>query len=158
MLKNSDLRVGNYIQEGNNGKYYNDGTFGKVLEIGNDEREFEQIYCECEESFDWFFKDNYFGIELTEDWLIKFEFEKVNSLLTTTYQKSISWSKSDYKVISINIDNGNQYVYIRHGGLNADRTKDDLICIFNGDVNGKLYVHYIQNLYFLITGKDLIIK
>ena len=68
----NELRIGNYIISGNNGKYSENGIVGKVLEIGNVEREFEQIYCECDESFEWFFKDNYFGITLTEEWLDEF--------------------------------------------------------------------------------------
>jgi hypothetical protein len=75
-LKANELRIGNLIMSGNNGLFDTDGAIGKVLEIGNIEREFEQIYCECEESFDWFFKDNYFGIPLTEEWLEKFGFKK----------------------------------------------------------------------------------
>jgi len=66
------LLIGSYIA---NGKIYNPQTsaIGKVLEIGNEEREFEQIYCECNESFDWFFKDNYCGIPLTIEILEKCE-------------------------------------------------------------------------------------
>jgi hypothetical protein len=73
-MKATELRIGNFIMSGNNGEFDHDGLIGKVLEIGNEDREFEQIYCECEESFEWFFKGNYFGIPLTDDWLIKFGF------------------------------------------------------------------------------------
>jgi hypothetical protein len=51
MLKNSDIKVNNFIATG---KEYNHSTsiIGKVLSIGNDDQEFEQVYCECEEAFE----------------------------------------------------------------------------------------------------------
>ena len=88
-LNAKQIRIGNYIMSGNNGKFYEDGSIGKVLEIGNEERKFEQIYCECEESFDWFFKDNYFPIPLTKEWLIKFGF-KINRV---TKEENNVWRK-----------------------------------------------------------------
>jgi len=54
--------------------------YGKVLSIGQEDQEFEQIYCECEESFNWYFRDNYFGIPLTKEWLVEFGYKKVNDL------------------------------------------------------------------------------
>ena len=98
-------------------------------------------------------------IPLTEEWLLKFGFEKCNtSRIITSYSKSISWSGGDYKTISVCPDLGNQYIYLRHGELNGSRDDDNLICIFNGDVNGALYVHGLQNLYFALNGKELTIK
>jgi hypothetical protein len=47
----TELKIGNYIASGN--VFKETSTIGKVLEIGNEDREFEQIYCECEESFEW---------------------------------------------------------------------------------------------------------
>lgn len=76
-LNAAQIRLGNYIMSGNNGNYCSSGLIGKVLEIGNDDREFEQIYCECEESYEWFFKGNYFPIPLTKEWLYVFGF-KIN--------------------------------------------------------------------------------
>jgi len=40
-------------------------------------------------------------------------------------------------------------------GNSDKREEDDIITIFNGDVDGELYFHDIQNLYFLLTGKEL---
>lgn len=88
-LTAKEIRIGNIIISGNNGKYYEDGIIGKVLEIGNDEREFEQIYCECEESFEWFFKDNYFSIPLTKEWLLKLGFK----IIRVTKEDNNIWRK-----------------------------------------------------------------
>ena len=77
ILKANELRIGNYITSGVNGVFNKDlMNIGRVVEIGNIDREFEQIYCECEESFEWFFKDNYFGIPLTDEWFEKWGFCK----------------------------------------------------------------------------------
>lgn len=80
-LQAGDLRIGNFIISGNNGTFDTDYLdYGKVLSIGQEDQEFEQIYCECEESFNWYFRDNYFGIPLTKEWLVEFGYKKVNDL------------------------------------------------------------------------------
>lgn len=66
MIKANELRIGNWISLSVN---QNIQHYGKVLSIGSEDQQFEQIYCECEESFEWAFKDNYFGIPLDETWL-----------------------------------------------------------------------------------------
>ena len=131
-LQPQDLRLGNYIISGNNGTFLPDGTIGKVLSIGEEDSEFEQIYCECEESFDWFFKGNYFGISLTEEWLINFGFEK--------------------------LDCGDLYYELKsHCGILKD---NDGICLVEDFCHEGIkvnceHVHQLQNLYHSLTGTDL---
>jgi hypothetical protein len=43
-------------------------ALGRVLQIGSLDQEFEQVYCECDESFEWFFRDNYFGVPMSDFW------------------------------------------------------------------------------------------
>lgn len=152
MLKNQNIRVGNIIASGIN--FSDISTIGRILSIGNSEQDFEQIYCECEESFEWFFKDNYCGVPVSDEWMIKLGFKKHDSLILPSYYVDISYLEGDFKIISATIEAGNQYVYIRHGEMDKPREEDDLVCIFNSDINGKIYVHYLQNLYFILTGKD----
>lgn len=134
-MKATELRIGNYITSGVNGIFNKDlMNTGRVLEIGLIDREFEQIYCECEESFKWFFKDNYFGIPLTEEWLLKFGFkEHPNDI--PTYAKIFGNSEYAFCI----------YQY-------ADSS-------FYAQIIGKKIllnsVHQLQNLYFAIAGEEL---
>jgi hypothetical protein len=124
-----DIRVGNYIMSGNNGKFTKDvSIIGKVLEIGNEDREFEQIYCECEESFEWFFKDNYFSIPLSGDWLDKFGFQ---------------------------FKDGN-YVYNEHLYLQYGVECYAVVWLGKWITNVKS-VHHLQNLFQALTLKELTI-
>lgn len=139
-LKNTDLRVGNYIKS---------GIIGKVLSIGNDEQEFEQVYCECEESFEWFFKGNYEGIKLSKDLLIKLGGIE-NGFKNIEFD--ISTFDNQYKkiVVSNNLD----YIFLREGS-SEKRIEDDLVVLVNLDMREDFYIHSFQNLYFILTGKEL---
>lgn len=128
-----ELRVGNYVVAGNNGTLYKDGAIGKVLSIGSEEQKFEQIYCECDESFEWFFKDNYFGIPLNEEWIVKLGFTYVEYMDRFEILGYFRVSFSDRGDLRINI-----------GGE----------CF---DVHCK-YVHSFQNLFYALEQKELTLK
>lgn len=81
--------------------------------------------------------ENYEPIPLTEEWLIKFGFESINTHGLVTFDKgrlSIHLPCSHYK-------NG--------------RTYFNSWCIIEHSVK---YVHQLQNLYFALTGEELTIK
>lgn len=105
------------------------------------------------------FKDNsessLVPITLTSDILLKAGFEAHETILFTSYSIDISKSPYEYKVISIMLEPGNVYVYLRSGEINEAREKDILITLFNGDKNGKLYLHWLQNIYQILTGTEL---
>jgi hypothetical protein len=113
---NNELRIGNWIQDGN---------------------EFEQItidHLNCLNSG----RCEYDPITLTEEWLLKFGFEKV----LNQYKKITDVSKDTFKnipFIILFLDNQFQY--------------DDLR--FRTNLQ---YVHQLQNLYFALTGDELTIK
>lgn len=94
-------------------------------------------------------------IELDEDWLLDFGFTKHNSIILDSYSISISDNEFEFKEISVNIEAGNQYIYLRQGGIKEPRHEDDVVTLFNGDKNGKLFVHVLQNIYSSITFKEL---
>lgn len=96
-------------------------------------------------------------VELDENWVLNLGFEKHESLILDSYYINIG-NGYNYKALSINIEHGNQYVFLREGELDGNRDDDDVVMVRNGDLNGKLYVHYIQNLYSTITDKELIYK
>ncbi len=108
-MKATELRIGNY--------YY--GCSRKQLEIVTGQtiaqRESGELPCMK-------------GVPLTEEWLLKFGFEKIG-----TYFKI----NNEFEILT---DNGRYYYYI-----NLDR----------------LYlnsIHQLQNLYFALTGEELILN
>jgi len=74
-------------------------------------------------------------IELTEDWLIMFGFENIGSV---------------YKIGELNALNNRD--------LELVLCTEDNIISYNDYLHPILYVHQLQNLYFAITGKELITK
>ena len=152
MLTNADIKVKNFIATG---KEYNHSTavIGKVLSIGNVDQEFEQVYCECEESFEWFFKDSYCGIPITFDILVNYcGFEKpiIGSL------KRVKTTFANWESIELSENNdapGLWYFSFRQGDYEAKNQlhKNDFVFL-RRDIK---YVHELQNLYFFLIGKEL---
>jgi len=130
-MKASELRIGNIIQT-------HSGVIGKVVSIGSEEQEFEQVYCECDESYEWFFKDNYFGVPLTEDWLLKLGFTKEYAFEEWFYEKyfdgmdSIRVLQSDFSVGT----------YVNQKIAHAPQPSI-------------MFLHQLQNLYFALTNEEL---
>lgn len=124
-MKENELRIGNYIQTANN-------IIGKVLSIGSEEQEFEQVYCECDESFEWFFKYNYFGIPLTDEWLLKFDAIKIGDEFI--FDRFRIKYRHDYK-----------FYYVLCKETNAYITKVE-------------FVHEWQNVVFALNNQELILK
>ena len=72
-----------------------------------------------------------------------------------TWSKDISKFKSQYKMLVVDI---NGIMAIREGQKDKPRANDDLIVVHNSDIDGKLYLHKIQNFYYLLTGFELDFK
>jgi hypothetical protein len=108
-----DLRVGNYVHAttaGNQGE-------GLVVHSIKDGRDIDNVH--------W-----YFPIELTEDWLLRFGFEK-------------------------NITIGGYFFYLN--GVRIDLIMGDFK-LLGEDKCGLVYVHQLQNLFFAHKGEELIFK
>ena len=136
-LKAKDLRIGNLIWSGKSNDSTKEQPFGhwhKVISIGNDDQKFEQIESETEESFEWIFKDNWTGIPLTEDILLKCGFNKHHACMVLPLLTACC--------------------------LIYAIKKREFFMDFNGiDVEYNLqYVHQLQNLYFALTNKELEIE
>lgn len=132
MTQAHELRLGNWINLGLRDDIKN---YGKVLSIGSVEQEFEQVYCECEESFEWAFKNNYCGIPLTPEILEKCGFDNDdNDFLKTIDERS-----------SLHIN------------LQKQRT---LIESYDGIIklNNIKHLHQLQNLHFALTEEELVIN
>lgn len=152
MLKNSEIKVNNFIASGN--KYeHNTSVIGKVLSIGNAEQEFEQVYCECEESFEWFFRNNYCGIPITFDILV--DYCGFSKPMIGSY-KRVKTTFAHWESIELSENNdapGLWYVSFRQGDYEAKNElhKNDFVFL-RRDVK---YVHELQNIYFYLTGKEI---
>lgn len=154
MLNNKQIRIGNII---GTGVEFNEETsnIGTVLSIGNDEQEFEQVYCECEESFEWFFKDNYCGVPLNKDRFLDLGFTYHENLIQDSFSYTLVDYKSfdtivnkdmfHFKQLSLSLCNdrgkGEYYVFIREG--DTDKRHEDDIITLNRNYR---FVHQVQNL------------
>lgn len=93
--------------------------------------------------------------EPTHEVMIALGFTCVSSVIMPSYIIDISNFKEEYKVISVYIQKGNQYIYVRAGEKDKSREQDDLITIFNSDVNGVLTLEKIHRVYNALTDKTL---
>ena len=128
MLKNNELRIGNLV------KWYD---VSKVLELHSEKNKFDNVYIECEESFEWTEYNKLEPIPLTEEWLLKFGFSVINESSA-----------------------GKRYGYVINGVFNSGltftfwKTTKEVGKFFRGDLELKS-VHQLQNLYFALTGAEL---
>lgn len=84
---------------------------------------------------------------ITEQFLLDNGFEKISSLIIDSYTYNLSHNPDyDFKQLSVNIEMGNQYVFLRQGDPEVDRANDDVITIYNSDYHGDLTCEYIQAL------------
>lgn len=120
-MKANELRIGNYLQ------YY----------IGEDGYEWQPsgidhhdiVWC-VEDNDD--FNKSYRPIPITEEWLLKFGFEKITA-----------WYRKWLHAINLMINVG-------HG-----QTIAGLYEFKNIPIKQVSYVHELQNLYFALTGEEL---
>ena len=124
MLKNNELRIGNLV------KWYD---VSKVLELHSEKNKFDNVYIECEESFEWTEYNKLEPIPLTEEWLLKFGFFiiEINGKFEATlpnFRYNIYWNK------------------YTDGFLFCDG--ETVLINFN-------YVHELQNLVFVLGQREL---
>ncbi len=135
-MKAHELRIGNWV-EINNPEYRPNDT-GKIARVVQISELKGDVYLEIIDQY-----EGYFGqflkyikpIPLTEQWLLEFGFEKSNHY-------KISTGKG---VILVN--NFEFYVY---SGLGIAEE-------YGFEVSIK-YVHQLQNLYYALTGEELVCK
>ena len=124
MINLKSLRIGNYVSMTESQKY--EGSELEVISINKDFVECLRLIRESDE--EWTYKNDIYPIPLTEDWLIKFGFEK----------------EKDGPITFFNKDN-----------LAIEKYSNK--CIFtDGDIYTEIYsVHHLQNIYFALVGKEL---
>ena len=134
-MEAKNFRIGNFIASSGNPENIETWVIGKVYSISSMDSKFEQIEIETEEEFTWFFKDNYFGIPLTEKWLINFGF----------IGQPCDYTKDKLSVCLKGSDSFHK----------AGRTYYNSWAILEKQPT---YVHELQNLFFAITGTELELK
>jgi hypothetical protein len=131
MIKVSELRIGNcvYDHEGDESKVYN------VYNSGGVDLTFELVLMENINA------ESISPIPLTEEWLVKFGFEKYVNSFRKGYNDLVY-----------------HFIYLKH--------LDSYACYIEYEDDSELYpisfnieyVHQLQNFYFALTGEELIIE
>ena len=143
-MKANELRIGNWILSDDkivrvmdihsftNGEFKNnDGRFGAFIYDGIFEPREMSAGCNLFEP-----------IPLTEEWLLKFGFEKI---ITPTLLKEINITY--YK-------KGNFIIYLLKNSFEVELINQNGEQ-FNLYINWEKHVHTLQNLYFALTGEEL---
>ena len=130
MIKANELRVGNWVSK--QGEEYQCGA-ATILMLERNESEIEPI-------------------PITEDWLLRFGFEKkmlYPHIPTNGDFEIIKWIHAD--------SNGGQYVvyFWYHSKFGELQCLTDAIGETISIAHDIKYVHQLQNLYFAITGEEI---
>ena len=145
-MKSNQVRKGNWIASGV--EYGETSTIGKVLSIRNDDCEFEQLEMECSESFEWFWKDNYCGIPITEALLLKMGFE-LNNYTQKEYYLPFEDATGSHAYFNFKFfKNGRVDSYLNGIEESVKNIKDLKF----------QYVHQLQNLYHATSFKEIKIE
>lgn len=136
MIKVEELRIGNYVTD-KNGRdvvVYDIQKYG----INQDEFRGETVYD--------LMADDIMGVPLTEEWLLRLGFEKLDRKWKDGSVSKDMFNMSDYRFeyyISFTIDG----VAFFRVGKNARQEQEYL-----RDIK---WVHQLQNLYFALSGSEL---
>jgi len=129
-MQSKDLRIGNLVKGNSRG-----GTH--ILDIG--------ILKYIDET-----KSGYSPITLTEEWLVKFGFEKY------TDKDEIVYSHLGLKYCDVYLTEDEREIIPEFSFYSYD-SKDYLTLIYGLEIQIE-YVHQLQNLYFALTGEELELK
>lgn len=159
MIKPNELRIGNYILTHDPKEHYGedevwDGVEWKNSELLQFTSKLDEVFVnEGEKNFG----NNHNDVEkatcvlkptmlrpipLTEEWLIRFGFEREEG--RWTWKKNI-YNEETTLPTSLQLWSGNDFISVCRSGIGAM----DCPCE---------YVHQLQNLYFALTGKELELK
>jgi len=122
-MKAQDLRIGNYVTNPQNKDLIK--VTAKMFEVTN----------------------MYRPIPLTEEWLLKFGFEKYSHEI----YKSRKWSLKESAFVS-------DWFYIKNEKSSPQKKKMFQGFRFGKKLSSLEHVHQLQNLYFALTGEELTIK
>ena len=90
---------------------------------------------------------------ITEQEILELGFTKrPNQLIIDSYMISVALNPYEFKELSVTIQQGNQYVFIRQGSAeNERREEDDVVTLFNGDSQGELTYNLLKQICEVLT-------
>lgn len=140
-MKASDLRIWNLVKYREDLKDMKPERVGKKIEVGADDILFLteiEGYNECPIE----------PIPLTEDWLLRFGFEKdgecEHEYTEYYYSKSVIIGQSNHSE--------RIRIILPSNHCEIGDTMDDMMYLLNISID---YVHQLQNLYYCLTGEEL---
>ena len=133
-MKNTELRIGNLIEV----VHIDYGKTQKSVDVG--------ILNEMDDLDE---KTTYHEIPLTKEWLMFFGFK------TDDYQQ-------EFELDTINLDceytdKGEWVLFLKGNNIKTIESKNEYICKYYPKVEIK-YVHQLQNLYYALSGEELVLK
>lgn len=136
-MKANELRIGNLIQKNGKIHYTNIFTLRDIKNLSIDDTDiFEPIL-------------------ITEDWLLKFGFEKVKNKDKEDLREYIGYTAQKAKYAIFDTD-----IFItkvdKRGLLWRSIECDFMVLFYHKSIPIK-YLHQLQNLYFALTGQELTI-
>lgn len=144
-METKELRIGNILT---------DGKFLFIVESIEAEAVWGDIYeCIKAERIEDYYDEGVYhlnienikGIPLTEDWLVKFGFEKKSNQRKSWYLSDSILIKNGWAQRAFYIYKEKKIMSVRKGYPTSH-------------VKYIFYVHQLQNLYFALTGEELTIK
>ena len=143
-MKANELRIGNYVEKGIPQRVLSISVNKDSLN-GGDFDVYEFVNTEIYPN-ELLYASEFNPIPLTEEWLLKFGFEKHNE-------------SNDYPTCNNNdICYVNPYSYLE-GTYYVSLGNDPMFAMMcYGGLKYIYYVHSLQNLYFALTGEELTIK
>ncbi len=129
------FRIGNFVQS----KDAPNASHSVITSISDYPKEPEKIGFEC--GFDHSI-DCYKPIPLTEEWLLKFGFSKsvrenYNDMYKDLSARMVLWF-NEGNIAEMDLIQDEKHISFKHGHIQ--------------------FVHQLQNLYFALTGEELILK
>lgn len=128
MIQSTELRIGNYVL------YFRESVFSEVREISTIHGDNTARLKDEDSSIGCFKLSKLKPIPLTEEWLLKFGFKKVD-YRTNKEAEFDEWILGDFGFI----ENENGYEFYPY-------------------LTTLKHVHQLQNLYFALTGEELTIN
>lgn len=147
MIKSSELRIGNIVQDENGINQFVYRIWNGGCELSSDMDGNEDLDHD---------DDEIFGVSLTEEWALRLGFRRSPHLTIGNYlTKDIRQNRH----ISIGcINTPNEMIWLCEKSMTNDNEITDLICLRNYDYDGYTPVHVLQNIYHSIKGEELTIK
>jgi len=133
-MKANEFRIGNLVER--------DGNILEVIRVAKDGivnydlvRKSQGMHVNS---------GNVIPIPLTEEWLLKFGFEKIDRRINETYEKDLG--AFYFQIILMN-DDKSYNVRFSNDTFKEEGDRVGLGLIY--------YVHQLQNLFFVLTGEEL---